>query len=124
MKTIRLSSKNISATTRIIQISDSHLIVVDENDTINCEKQKARKKFFVNETRVRTGEAHFAEEELANAVAYAKTADLTVFTGDIIEFPTQTNVDKMIEHFSKLDNYILRKRKPQAEATWGFIYSV
>ncbi|MBQ6921558.1 MAG: metallophosphoesterase, partial [Clostridia bacterium] len=46
------------------------------------------------------------EEELAEAIEYAKSADLTVFTGDIVEFATQTNVDRMMKHFANCKDYL------------------
>ena len=106
MKTFYLKSKNVSKRTKIVQISDSHIIVVDKNDKEYYEKEKQRKLFFEQEALARTGEVHYAEECLENAIEYAKSADLTLFTGDIIEFPTVVNVERMLKHFSALDNYL------------------
>ena len=106
MKTFYLKSKTVSKTTRIVHISDSHLIVPDKADGDLYKKEKERKVFFEREALCRTGEVHYAEEKLAEAVDYAKGADLTVFTGDIIEFPTLANVKKMSEYFAKTKDYI------------------
>lgn len=106
MQTFKLKSKSALKSTKIVQISDSHLIVVDGTDAENYKKQKARKLFFENEALQRTGEVHYAEERLEKAIDYAKSADLTLFTGDMIEFPTAVNIDRMLKHFSELDNYL------------------
>lgn len=106
MKSFYLKSKKATKLTKIVQISDSHMIVVDETDKENYIKQKDRKLFFERESLARTGEVHYAEEKLSEAVEYARQADLTIFTGDIIEFPTAPNVNKMVEYFSKLDDYL------------------
>jgi 3',5'-cyclic AMP phosphodiesterase CpdA len=106
MKTFYLKSKTVSQKTRIVHISDSHLIVAEKSDETYFKKEKERKLFFEREALARTGEVHYAEEKLAEAIEYAKSADLTIFTGDIIEFPTLANVKKMMEHFSALDNYL------------------
>ena len=106
MKTFYLKSKSATTTTKVVQISDSHLIVVNKGDGDYYKREKERKNFFEREALARTGEIHYAEEKLEEAIEYAKSADLTVFTGDIVEFPTKANVDKMAEKFSVLDNYL------------------
>ena len=106
MKTFYLKSKTVQKTTKIVQISDSHIIVACKDDVEYYKKEKERKLFFEREALARTGEVHYAEEKLEEAVKYALSADLTVFTGDIIEFPTKANVNRMKEHFSPLTNYL------------------
>ena len=106
MKTFYLKSKSATKTTKLVQISDSHIIAVDKTDVVYYKKEKERKSFFEREALARTGEVHYAEEKLAEAVEYALSADLTLFTGDIIEFPTRANVDLMMKHFAPLKNYL------------------
>ena len=105
MKTFYLKSKSATKTTKVVQISDSHIIAVDKADEVYYKKEKERKSFFEREALARTGEVHYAEEKLAEAVEYAKQADVTLFTGDIIEFPTRANVELMAKHFAPLTNY-------------------
>lgn len=104
MRKINLKSKSATAPIKVVQISDAHLIVCDKND--HCFKdEKFRKFFFERETIDRVGEVLYAEEELINSIEYANEvgADLVVFPGDIVEFPTKANVDRMIEIFDKIN---------------------
>ncbi|MBQ6980164.1 MAG: metallophosphoesterase [Clostridia bacterium] len=106
MQTLKLTSKSVTKETKVIQISDAHIIVPDKNDGEIYKIEKERKLFFERESLLRTGEVRYAEEELAETIEYAKSADLTVFTGDIVEFATQTNVDRMMMHFANCKDYL------------------
>lgn len=106
MQQLKLTSKTVTEETKIVQISDAHIIVPYKNDGDIYKIEKERKLFFERESLLRTGEVRYAEEELAEAIKYANSADLTVFTGDIVEFATQTNVDRMMEHFANCKNYL------------------
>ncbi|MBR1867281.1 MAG: metallophosphoesterase [Clostridia bacterium] len=103
---IILKSGSVSKRTKVVQISDSHLIVADKNDGDLYKIEKERKLFFERESLARTGEVRYAEEELSEAVEYSKNADLTVFTGDIVEFATETNVNRMMEYFDRCGDYL------------------
>lgn len=103
MRKINLKSKTATNSIKVVQISDAHLIVCDKND--DCFKEeKFRKFFFERETLDRCDEIFYAEEELINSIEYANNAgaDLVVFPGDIVEFCTDANVNRMIEIFGKV----------------------
>lgn len=106
MHKLVLESRSVSKPTKIVQISDSHVIVADRSDGELYKEEKARKLHFERETLLTLGEVLYAEEELNYAIEYARGADLTVFTGDIVEFATEANVRKMMECFSKCGDYL------------------
>lgn len=106
MQQLKLTSRSVTKETKIVQISDAHIIVPDKKDGDVYKIEKERKLFFERESMIRTGEVRYAEEELAEAISYSNSADLTVFTGDIVEFATQTNVDRMMQHFANCKNYL------------------
>lgn len=103
VRKIALKSKTATKSIKIVQISDAHLIVCDKND-VCFKEEKFRKFFFERETLDRVDEILYAEEELINSIEYANSvkADLVVFPGDIIEFCTDANIDRMIEIFGKV----------------------
>ncbi len=106
MQKLLLKSGSVTRNTKIVQISDAHIIVPDKRDGDLYKIEKERKLFFEREALNRTGEVRYAEEELDEAIDYAKCADLTVFTGDMAEFATQTNVDRLAEFFKKSGDFL------------------
>ena len=106
MRKLVLNSKSVTRQTKIVQISDAHIIVPDKTDGELYKIEKERKLFFEREALNRTGEVRYAEEELDEAIEYANHADLTVFTGDMVEFATQANVGRLAEYFKKCNGYL------------------
>ena len=106
MHKLVLESRSATKPTKIVQISDAHIIVADKNDGELYKEEKARKLHFERETLLTVGEVFYAQEELMNAIEHGRAADLTVFTGDIVEFATEANVQNMMACFEECGDYL------------------
>ena len=118
MQQLKLTSRSVTKETKIVQISDAHIIVPDKKDGDVYKIEKERKLFFERESMIRTGEVRYAEEELAEAISYSNSADLTVFTGDIVATcPTILWILTTSLQFRLHEFHILRSTFPDCSTT-------
>ena len=78
----------------VCQVTDLHLIHADErNSTAQRDHAESRKKYFSN--------AHNEAEEI-RAYLLEHKPDLLLLTGDILDFPTESNLDALRAFLSNL----------------------
>ena len=90
-KTI-LSIPGLSQPVRLLQITDSHLCHTDERESpYTCDIAKDRIQCFARYPNVGT------EDIFENHLCFGEDIkpDLLVFTGDILDFPSQMNLDEL-----------------------------
>jgi predicted phosphodiesterase len=83
----------------IMQVTDCHLTEVDERDDVNIQKHAHKQKAYFEERNFSTSEVNL---ERFRHRANEPDIDATVWTGDIIDFPSHANLNRISQQFGFL----------------------
>lgn len=99
---VLIHAPGLSAPVRIAMLADTHLHFQDERENPYSQFSGRMAGAYNRTTHAVTGRPTTPDECFAESLAAAKRdgADLVALTGDIVSFPSEANVDRVMEHLS------------------------
>lgn len=96
-----LSVKGLKHTYRFLQITDLHILLLDDDFSKEKKEVYTRRKGILF---TRNGTS--SEYKFSNMMTYAHEHHLfPILTGDILDFPSKTNIDFLDQELAKVDDY-------------------